>query len=106
MLSFMNSQNVMQFESGERIFREGERGDLMYILIRGAVDLKMNLESMKLWINNHIGVPLDEIEAAMPETGPRPFHRRRNYGILFTLWHTKICRTSWPPSRRRVSSGA
>jgi len=44
MLFSMNSQNVMQFESGERIFREGERGDLMYILIKGAVDLKMKVE--------------------------------------------------------------
>lgn len=44
MLYSMNSQNVMQFESGERIFKEGERGELMYILLKGAVDLKMKVE--------------------------------------------------------------
>ncbi len=44
MLYSMNNQNVMQFDSGAYIFKEGERGELMYILLKGAIDLKMKVE--------------------------------------------------------------
>ncbi|MBN2875454.1 MAG: Crp/Fnr family transcriptional regulator [Spirochaetales bacterium] len=40
----MSNENIRQYESGERIFTEGERGDLMFILLKGAVDLKMKVE--------------------------------------------------------------
>jgi len=40
----MENDNVMDYESGESIFREGEVGDLMYILLLGSVDLKMKVE--------------------------------------------------------------
>jgi len=39
----MANDNVKQYEAGECIFREGESGDLMYVLIEGAVDLKKRL---------------------------------------------------------------
>ena len=32
------------FEAGETIFREGEKGDLMYVLLEGAVELKKKVE--------------------------------------------------------------
>jgi len=40
----MPNDNVKQFLPGECIFREGEAGDLMYVLLEGAVDLKKRLE--------------------------------------------------------------
>jgi len=43
MLQAMANDNVKQYETGECIFREGESGDLMYVLIEGAVDLKKRL---------------------------------------------------------------
>jgi CRP/FNR family transcriptional regulator len=40
----MANDNVKLFESGDLIFKEGEKGDLMYVLLEGAVELKMKLE--------------------------------------------------------------
>ncbi len=40
----MANDNVTQFESGEVIFREGEPGDRMYILLAGAVELKIKVD--------------------------------------------------------------
>jgi len=40
----MANDNVRIFEAGEPIFKEGEKGDLMYVLLEGAVDLTMRLE--------------------------------------------------------------
>jgi CRP-like cAMP-binding protein len=36
--------NVKSFEPGDVIFREGEKGDLMYVLLEGAVELKKKVE--------------------------------------------------------------
>ncbi len=44
MLYAMANDNVKLFEPGEFIFREGEAGDLMYVLLEGSVDLKKRLE--------------------------------------------------------------
>jgi CRP-like cAMP-binding protein len=38
------NDNVKTFESGDLIFKEGEKGDLMYVLLEGAVELKMKVE--------------------------------------------------------------
>jgi CRP/FNR family transcriptional regulator, cyclic AMP receptor protein len=43
-LRVMANENVRIFESGEPIFKEGEKGDVMYVLLEGAVDLTMKLE--------------------------------------------------------------
>jgi CRP/FNR family cyclic AMP-dependent transcriptional regulator len=40
----MANDNVKQFEPGAKIFREGEVGDLMYVLLEGSVDLVKKLE--------------------------------------------------------------
>jgi CRP-like cAMP-binding protein len=40
----MANDNVKQFEPGEFIFLEGEAGDLMYVLLEGAVDLRKKVE--------------------------------------------------------------
>jgi CRP/FNR family transcriptional regulator, cyclic AMP receptor protein len=40
----MANDNVKLFEPGDQIFKEGEKGDLMYVLLEGAVELKMRLE--------------------------------------------------------------
>jgi CRP/FNR family transcriptional regulator len=40
----MANDNIKVFAAGERIFREGEAGDNMYVLIEGAVELKMKVE--------------------------------------------------------------
>ncbi len=40
----MMDQAVRTFEAGEVIFREGERGDTMYVLLEGAVELKKRVE--------------------------------------------------------------
>jgi CRP/FNR family transcriptional regulator, cyclic AMP receptor protein len=40
----MASDNVKLFESGDIVFKEGEKGDLMYVLLEGAVELKMKVE--------------------------------------------------------------
>lgn len=39
----MANDNVKTFEPGELIFKEGEKGDLMYVLLEGAVELKMKV---------------------------------------------------------------
>jgi CRP-like cAMP-binding protein len=39
-LMIMANDNVRLFETGEVIFKEGEKGDIMYVLLEGAVDLK------------------------------------------------------------------
>jgi CRP/FNR family transcriptional regulator, cyclic AMP receptor protein len=40
----MANDNVKLYECGDFIFKEGEKGDLMYVLLEGAVDLKMRVE--------------------------------------------------------------
>lgn len=40
----MANENMKDYESGDLIFKEGEVGNLMYILIQGSVDLKMKVE--------------------------------------------------------------
>ncbi len=40
----MLEDKVLQFDAGDRIFSEGEHGDLMYILLQGAVDLTMKVD--------------------------------------------------------------
>jgi CRP/FNR family transcriptional regulator, cyclic AMP receptor protein len=40
----MANDNVKSFEKGELIFKEGEKGDVMYVLLEGAVDLTKKLE--------------------------------------------------------------
>jgi len=40
----MANENVRLFEPGERIFQEGEEGDLMYVLLEGSVDLTKKVE--------------------------------------------------------------
>ncbi|HTX72502.1 MAG TPA: Crp/Fnr family transcriptional regulator [Rectinemataceae bacterium] len=40
----MDDENLRVFEAGELIFKEGEHGDLMYVLLEGAVDLKKRVE--------------------------------------------------------------
>ncbi|HUW71266.1 MAG TPA: Crp/Fnr family transcriptional regulator [bacterium] len=40
----MLEDKVMQFDAGDRIFSEGEHGDIMYILLQGAVDLTMKVD--------------------------------------------------------------
>jgi CRP/FNR family cyclic AMP-dependent transcriptional regulator len=40
----MTNDNVKSFEPGDIIFKEGEKGDLMYVLLEGAVELKMKVE--------------------------------------------------------------
>jgi CRP/FNR family transcriptional regulator len=40
----MASDNVKSYAVGELIFKEGEKGDNMYVLLEGAVDLKMKVE--------------------------------------------------------------
>ena len=40
----MAGDNVKQFEPGDVIFKEGEKGDLMYVLLEGAVELKKKVE--------------------------------------------------------------
>jgi CRP/FNR family transcriptional regulator, cyclic AMP receptor protein len=40
----MANDNVKIFESGDLIFKEGEKGDLMYVLLEGSVDLTKKLE--------------------------------------------------------------
>jgi CRP-like cAMP-binding protein len=40
----MANDNVKLYESGDLVFKEGERGDLMYVLLEGAVELKMRVE--------------------------------------------------------------
>jgi CRP/FNR family cyclic AMP-dependent transcriptional regulator len=40
----MANDNVKIFESGEVVFKEGEKGDLMYVLLEGVVDLTMKVE--------------------------------------------------------------
>jgi CRP/FNR family transcriptional regulator, cyclic AMP receptor protein len=40
----MANDNVKLYEAGDKIFKEGEKGDLMYVLLEGAVDLTMKVE--------------------------------------------------------------
>lgn len=41
----MLEDKVMQFDAGDRIFSEGEHGNLMYILLQGSVDLMMKVDT-------------------------------------------------------------
>ncbi len=40
----MANDNVKHFEPGDIVFKEGEKGDLMYVLLEGSVELKKKLE--------------------------------------------------------------
>lgn len=40
----MATDNVKLLEPGDVVFKEGERGDLMYVLLEGAVELKKKVE--------------------------------------------------------------
>jgi CRP/FNR family transcriptional regulator len=40
----MANDNVRLYEPGDLIFKEGEKGDRMYILLEGSVELKMRVE--------------------------------------------------------------
>jgi CRP/FNR family transcriptional regulator len=40
----MANDNVKLFEAGDTIFKEGEKGDLMYVLLSGAVELTKKVE--------------------------------------------------------------
>jgi CRP/FNR family transcriptional regulator len=40
----MANDNVKIFNAGDLIFKEGEKGDLMYVLLEGSVDLTKKLE--------------------------------------------------------------
>ena len=40
----MANDNVRLYEPGDLIFKQGEKGDLMYVLLEGAVELKMKVE--------------------------------------------------------------
>ena len=40
----MENDNVRLFEAGDMIFREGEVGNLMYVLLDGAVELRMKVD--------------------------------------------------------------
>jgi CRP/FNR family transcriptional regulator, cyclic AMP receptor protein len=40
----MGNDNVKLFEPGDVIFKEGDGGDLMYVLLEGAVELKKKVE--------------------------------------------------------------
>jgi CRP/FNR family transcriptional regulator, cyclic AMP receptor protein len=43
-LNTMANDNVKVYEPGDFIFKEGEKGDLMYVLLEGVVDLTMKVE--------------------------------------------------------------
>jgi CRP/FNR family transcriptional regulator, cyclic AMP receptor protein len=40
----MANDNVKHFEPGDIVFKEGEKGDLMYVLLEGSVELKKKVE--------------------------------------------------------------
>jgi CRP/FNR family cyclic AMP-dependent transcriptional regulator len=40
----MGDERLRSYDKGELIFREGEAGDLMYVLVEGSVDLKKKVE--------------------------------------------------------------
>jgi len=40
----MGTDNVRLLEPGDIVFKEGDQGDLMYVLLEGAVELKMKVE--------------------------------------------------------------
>lgn len=40
----MAGENILEFEQGDLIFKEGEIGDRMYVLVFGAVDLKVKVD--------------------------------------------------------------
>jgi len=40
----MLEDKVVQFDAGDRIFSQGEHGNLMYILLQGAVDITMKVD--------------------------------------------------------------
>lgn len=43
-LNIMANDNVKLFEPGDLIFKEGDKGEVMYVLIEGLVELKMKVE--------------------------------------------------------------
>ncbi len=67
----MPSDNVKQFEPGELIFKEGEEGDLMYVLLEGAVELKKKVERGEA-VLKVVDAPNDFFgEMALLDYGPR-----------------------------------
>jgi CRP-like cAMP-binding protein len=39
---FMNSENIVEYRLGEIIFSEGTRGEVMYVVLEGEVDVMVN----------------------------------------------------------------
>lgn len=67
----MSAGKLEQYESGEIIFREGEPGDKMYILVLGAVELKKKLDKSEALIKT-ISEPNDFFgEMALIDGKPR-----------------------------------
>ena len=67
----MANDNVKLFEAGDVVFKEGEKGDLMYVLLEGAVDLKMKLERGETVLKT-VDVPNDFFgEMALLDERPR-----------------------------------
>jgi len=67
----MPNDNVKQFKPGELIFREGEPGDLMYVLLEGAVELKKRVEKGET-VLKVVDTPNDFFgEMALLDEGPR-----------------------------------
>lgn len=63
---FRHARDVQSYTAGETIFRAGERGDLMYVVVEGTVDIYQDEQ-----ITNTLGP--DELfgEMALIDDGPR-----------------------------------
>ena len=67
----MANDNVKSFAPGELIFKEGESGDNMYVLIEGAVELKMKVERGETMLKT-VDTPNDFFgEMALLDARPR-----------------------------------
>ena len=67
----MANDNVKAFEPGDVIFREGEKGDLMYVLLEGTVELKKKVERGETVLKT-VDVPNDFFgEMALLDERPR-----------------------------------
>lgn len=67
----MSSDNVRAYEAGDLIFNEGEKGDLMYVLLEGSVELKMKVEGAETLLKT-VETPNDFFgEMALLDDRPR-----------------------------------
>lgn len=67
----MEQESVRLYEAGDTIFREGERGDLMYVLLEGAVDLKKRVDRGET-VLKVVSTPNEFFgEMALIDQGPR-----------------------------------